>query len=275
LNLLHLASVGLPALAVIVLCIGVAFASAYYAGRVMGLGSKLSLLIGAGTGICGNSAIVAVAPLIDADDEDLVLSVGTINLFGLIAMFACPLLGDLLHVGSRAFGIWAGTTIHAVPQVVAAGFTHGPEAGALATLVKLVRVALLAPMLFVMALVYARHHLSPGEGGHRVIVHYARFVPWFVWGFVGTATLGTLGLIPTLSFSPAASVPQVLRIDSVSLVSLMTTVGEVVLTMAMASIGLEVAVRKLAGVSRGAIMTGLIASVTLSAASYGLIHLLV
>ena len=82
----------------------------------MGLNWRTSLLLGTGTGICGNSAIAAVAPLIDAEEDDFVLSVATVNLFGLLAMLAWPAIGGLLHLGDEAFGVWAGTSIHAVPQ---------------------------------------------------------------------------------------------------------------------------------------------------------------
>ena len=115
LNLVHIASVGFTALSITVMCMGVAMAVAYYLGRVFGLWRKTALLIGAGTAICGTSAIVAVAPLIDAEDEDVMLSIGTVNLLGLLMMFATPLAGGLLELGDQRFGVWAGTTIHAVP----------------------------------------------------------------------------------------------------------------------------------------------------------------
>ncbi|MCP4247031.1 MAG: putative sulfate exporter family transporter [bacterium] len=274
LNLRHLASVGLPALGITVLCMILAIAVAYYFGRMLGLGDKLAMLIGAGTGVCGNSAIVAVAPLIDAEDEDLVLSIGTVNLFGLLVMLACPLIGAVLVLSQDAFGVWAGTTIHALPQVVAAGFAHGPDAGALATLVKLVRVALLAPLVFALAVLYARHHSEPKRQGREVIVHYARFVPWFVWAFTAMALLGTLGVIPELRFASGGILGGPGEQVTVSLVGLFTQAGKLLLTLAMAAIGLEVDVRLLARVSGRAVVTGLVSSIALCAGSLGLIYLL-
>src|SRR6202000_1723303 len=110
--------------------------------------------------------------------EDLMLSIGTVNILGLVLMFLLPAIGGLLHLRDEAFGIWAGTTIHAVPQVVAAGFAYSAAAGALATLVKLVRVTLLAPFLFVVGYLYARRK------GSQVSIQYARLVPPFVYGFL-------------------------------------------------------------------------------------------
>jgi len=272
-NLTELAGVGLSAFLITVVCIVLAVAASYYVGRMFGLSGKTSLLLGAGTGICGNSAIVAVAPLVDAEDEDVALSVGAVNLFGLVTMLVLPVLGGWLSLSSEAFGIWAGTSIHAVPQVVAAGFAYGPDAGATATLVKLVRVTLLAPMVFVLALLHARHVPTGNTRDRKLAVHYARFVPWFVWGFIGFAVLNTLGMIPTLEFAlwgGGGSSPA-----SIPLASTMKMLGKLLLTLAMAAIGLEVNVRQLAGVGARAISAGFIASALLAGVSLALILLLI
>ncbi len=274
LNLGHLTSIGLPALLITVLCVALALAAGYYFGRLFGLSSKTALLLGAGTGICGNSAIVAVAPLIDAEDEDVVLSVGAINLFGLLAMLAWPVIGGWLAFDDATFGIWAGTSIHAVPQVVAAGFAFSPDAGTLATLVKLMRVTFLAPMVFLLALLHARQRLGDNTSRARLNVHYARLVPWFVWGFLAFALLNTLGLVPTLHFTLAEFITGSAREVIVSVGSVLTTTGKLLLTLAMAAIGLEVSVRQLAGVGGRAITAGLAATVVLGAFSLLLIRLL-
>src|SRR5205823_11120198 len=114
------AAVGSTALLITVVCIVLSIAAAVWFGRLFGVWFRTGLLIGAGTAICGTSAIVAVAPLIEAEDQDLMLSIGTVNILGLGLMFLLPALGALLRLSDEAFGIWAGTSIHAVPQVVAA-----------------------------------------------------------------------------------------------------------------------------------------------------------
>jgi uncharacterized membrane protein YadS len=93
-------------------------------------------------------------------------------------MFVSPFAGGLFGMNDRSYGVWAGTTIHAVPQAVAAGFAFSEKAGGLATLVKLVRVALLAPLLLILAFAYA------GSRKDRVKVHYSRLIPPFLWGFL-------------------------------------------------------------------------------------------
>lgn len=274
LNLTVLATIGFTALMITVTCLTLAVAAGYYLGRMFGLNTRTALLIGAGTGICGNSAIVAVAPLLEADDEELVLSIGTINLFGLLVMLACPLLGGMLNLSDESFGVWSGTSIHAVPQVVAAGFAYSHEAGTLATLVKLVRVTLLAPLVFVLALIYASRHTADAEPKKRsVVVHYARLVPWFVWGFIAFALLNTLGLIPALSFEPAQLVADHTEEVRLPLTNIFTQTAKILLTVAMAAIGLELNVRHLAVVGVRALATGFAASVILMTASLVLIKL--
>jgi uncharacterized integral membrane protein (TIGR00698 family) len=273
LHLGHMVDLGLMALFVTVCCIGVAIGSSYYIGKMLGLNWKTSLLLGTGTGICGNSAIVAVAPLIDARDDDLVLSVGAVNLFGLLAMLAFPICGGLIGVTEDAFGIWAGTSIHAVPQVVAAGFAFGTDAGTLATAVKLFRVTMLAPLVFVLAIMYARHHAADKGDHKRITVRYARLVPWFVWGFVLFAVLNSFDLLPTLVF-PTTNAFGADGLSQIELGGLMSTGAKILLTLAMAAIGLEVNLRTLGGVGVTAVKAGLLSTLTLSIVSLLLIMLL-
>ncbi len=285
LNLTHIASIGLSALLIIAICIAVAILSAYFIGKALGLSTTTSLLLGAGTGICGNSAIVAVAPCLQAEDEDVLLSIGTVNLFGLAAMLAWPVLGKAMAMSGAAFGIWAGTSIHAVPQVVAAGFAFGPEAGALATLVKLVRVTFLAPVVFLFALIHSRNHAAKtsetGSTGDKnstkdkkLTVKFAALVPWFVWAFLCMALLNTLGLLPTLHFESNDLFANSPEGATFALGGLFSKLGKIILTLAMAAIGLDVSLRRLAGVGARAVAAGLFATLAVGGTSLALIWLL-
>lgn len=258
LNLTRVASVGSTALIITVVCIGISLTASIWLARVFGVWHRTGLLIGAGTAICGTSAIVAVAPLIEAEDEDLMLSIGTVNILGLVLMFALPAAGGLMHLRDEAFGVWAGTSIHAVPQVVAAGFAYSNAAGALATLVKLVRVTMLAPFLFLLGFFHAR------KRGPAVAIPYSRLVPPFVYGFLALSLCNTFGLLPVLQF----------RFGTAALSDLLTNLGEMFLTLSMAAMGLEVNVRFLARTGGRAVLTGAAASVVLCAASLLLIRLL-
>jgi uncharacterized membrane protein YadS len=173
-------------------------------------------------------------------------------------MFLLPACGSLLHLRDVAFGVWAGTTIHAVPQAVAAGFAYGPYAGALATLVKLVRVTLLAPFIFIVGFFHAR------RSGSGVAIRYSRLLPGFVYGFFALALCNTFGLFPILQF----------RFGSVAFSDLLTNLGEILLTLSMAAMGLEVNVRFLARTGGTALFTGTAASLILVLTSLLLIRLL-
>ena len=260
LNLVQVSKVGLPVLGVILLCIAIATLAAVYVGRILGLSNRAAVLIGAGTAICGNSAIVAVAPLIEAEDDDVTLSVGAINVLGLLLMMLLPALGVGLGLGDQAFGVWAGTTIHAVPQAVAAGFTFSEDAGAIATAVKLCRVTMLAPFVFVLGMIYAKRKGGAGD----LKVNYARIVPNFLWGFLALSVLYSIGALPVLVWG-AKQAP---------LAGVLKEAGEILLTLCMAAMGLEVNVRFLARVGGRAMIAGAIACVTLCAASLLLIKLL-
>jgi uncharacterized integral membrane protein (TIGR00698 family) len=258
LNLTAIASIGLRALLITVVCIGVATGASMWLGVLTRLWRKTAILIGAGTAICGTSAIVAVAPLIQAEDQEILLAIGTVNILGLVFMFLMPLLGAMLQLSDQAFGVWTGTSIHAVPQVLAAAFSFSQPAGTLATLVKLVRVALMAPFMFVLGIWYSR---QAGAGQTRI--QYRRLVPAFVWGFLALATLNTANLLPVLEF-PFGKYPTS---------TLLTNFGELLLALSMAAMGLEVNIVQFSRVGGRATLVGSLAGLILCATSLLLIKL--
>ncbi|MCG3130449.1 MAG: hypothetical protein FLDDKLPJ_01211 [Phycisphaerae bacterium] len=264
LQLSAMTKVGFPVLAVIAAGIGVAIGASFLLGRVLGLSSHASLLVGAGTAICGNSAIVAVAPLIKAKDEEVGWSVGTINALGLLVMLACPVAGSALNLTDDQYGAWSGTAIHAVPQVVAAGAAFSTKAAAIATLVKLVRVAMLAPLVCVLAMLAARRVRGGAGASGAVTVHYARLIPWFVWGFLAMSALSSLGLIPKLAFPSDGVLGDA---QTLSLLRVFKEAGSLLLAAAMAAIGLELSVAGMIHVGRRVFLCGLGASIALAVVS--------
>lgn len=256
-------AVGFRACAVIIATMTAAMASAWIFGKMFGVWPRTALLIGAGTAICGNSAIVAVAPLIDAEDRDLMLSMGAINVLGLVLMFVSPFIGGAIGFDDNSYGVWAGSTIHAVPQAVAAGFAFSEKAGGVATLVKLVRVALLAPLLLVLAFGYARSRKGNEKGG--VTVHYARLVPPFLWGFFGLFLLNSLRLLPVLQFSSGYSV---------NLAEVLAEAGNISLALSMAAMGLEINLKMFVKVGGTAVAVGAAACVTACIVSWVMIRAL-
>jgi uncharacterized integral membrane protein (TIGR00698 family) len=252
-------AVGLRSCVIIVTTMTAAMAAAWIFGKMLGVWPRTSLLIGAGTAICGNSAIVAVAPLIDAEDRDLMLSMGAINVLGLVLMFASPFIGGAIGFNDNSYGVWAGSTIHAVPQAVAAGFAFSEKAGGVATLVKLVRVAMLAPLLVILAFTYGRKRKD------GVTVHYGRLVPPFLWGFFALFLLNSLQWLPTLQFASGYSV---------KLADVLTEAGNISLALSMAAMGLEIDLKMFVKVGGAAVAVGALACVASCIVSWVLIRAL-
>lgn len=178
-----------PALAAgIVLLVCSALGVGYAIGRAAGLSSKLAILVACGNAICGNSAIAAVAPVIGADREDVAASIALTAVLGVGVVLSLPLLIPLLGLSHYQYGVLAGLTVYAVPQVLAAAFAVSPLSGQVATVVKLARVLMLGPVVTFFAL--RSHRTSTSALSVR------KLVPWFVIGFVVLAALRSFGVIP-------------------------------------------------------------------------------
>lgn len=246
-----------PALAGgIVLLVVLGLGASWAIGRLVGLPGDLSVLVACGNAICGNSAIAAVAPVIEAERAHVASAIAFTAILGLVTVLVLPLLAAPLGLGDYQYGVLAGLTVYAVPQVLAATFPVSPLAGEVGTLVKLVRVLMLGPVVLFFAVRHARRaRRAAGEAaGARVPI--ARFVPWFIVGFLVLAGLRSVGLVP-----PAVAAP--LKAASTWLT-----------VVAMAALGLGVDVRAVARVGRPVIVTVTLSLVVLVALAVLLIRLL-
>jgi len=159
----------------------------HWLGRRFGLDQKTSILISAGTAICGGSAIAAVSSVIAASEAEIAVSVGTVFLLNAVALYVFPLAGHALHLSQAEFGLWAGVAIHDISSVVGAGLNYGPEALATATAVKLSRTLWIVPLTLVLAFNWGRRHAlaapvassAPRRRGKLQIA-----VPWFMAFFL-------------------------------------------------------------------------------------------
>jgi len=173
--------------------LGIAFG--YTVGRALGLHSKLAILVAVGNAICGNSAIAAVAPVIRAEKKDVASAIGLTAVLGVCLVLGLPLLIPILVLSHYDYGVLAGMSVYAVPQVIAAAFPVSQLSGEVATLVKLTRVLLLGPVVLGFALLY-RHEGGRAAGGWRT------YVPWFVVVFLVLAGLRSSGVLPPAVTSP-------------------------------------------------------------------------
>jgi len=147
LSLGDLTALGVPTLAVIFATVTATFFGTQWLGRRLGLSSPLALLVATGFSICGASAIAAVEGSTDADEDEVAAAIGLVTLFGSLAIVVLPLLSGWLGLAPVAFGTWVGASVHDVAQVVATASTGGSAVVAVAVVVKLTRVALLAPIV--------------------------------------------------------------------------------------------------------------------------------
>lgn len=269
LNFLDVLRVGLGGILMTLVEMVLALVIMIFLARRMGLTTKLATLIGVGTAICGGTAIVATAPVIDADENDVVFSVATVTLLGLVAMAPLPLIGGLLEMSQQAFGIWAGLSIHQTPQVIASGFAYGDEAGETATVVKLARVCLLAPVVFMVGFWYARSRAGAGA----TKVRYRNLFPLFILGFLGMALARSLGLLPSLSLELAPGSVLGARDWNFSVPYAAQRISEICIVASMAAVGLETRFKALKRTGYKPFLAGLITSVVICAALLFLIRL--
>lgn len=258
-------AVGPALLAGIVLVVVASITISYGIGRTLGLRQRVALLVACGNSICGNSAIAAVAPVIGADNADVASSIAFTAVLGVIVVLTLPLMIPLVGLTGTQYGVLAGLTVYAVPQVLAATAPIGVIAVQTGTLVKLVRVLMLGPVVLILSLLANRLReqaeepapsLTVGKRPARGRPPLHQLVPWFVVGFLGLAALRSAGLVPHEALVPAATAASLLMI------------------VAMAALGLGVNFRVVA--SAGARVTGAvtISLLLLGAISLGLIRAL-
>ena len=207
------------------------FALSWFVGtRVFGLDRKTAMLIGAGSSICGAAAVMAAEPVVRGRAEQVTVAVSTVVVFGTLAIFLYPVLyhfnqsHQLISMSPSAYGIFAGSTIHEVAQVVAAGHAISDEAANTAVIAKMVRVMMLAPFLIVLS-AYLSRSKDAADATHCAAAHEATpkpgriVIPWFALGFVAVAGLNSLAILP----KPVVSVA--IDIDTVMLAMAMAALG--------------------------------------------------
>ena len=258
-------AIGVKALVMVVILMSVALTAAHVLGRLAGVPGKLATLIGIGTAVCGNSAIVAAAPVIRAKDEDVSFAIATNTLFGTLAVLLYPLIGKLFHFGDAAFGTWAGTAVNDTSQVVATGFAYSDAAGRVATAVKLTRNALMGGVIVLAGLAYSRSNEEDGGGGTRASlwVRLKQSFPLFVLGFLAMALLNTFGVFTSLSIQTHAKIGAILN-----------EIARAMILVALAGVGLSTRIEAMRKTGIKPFLIGFTVAVATSGVSLLLIRLL-
>ncbi len=229
-------TVGSLSLAVMFFTLLTCFGGGYFIGKALGLDWKLSNLISAGTGICGGSAIAAIAPVIDAKDRDIAYAMSATFIFDMLMIIAFPFMGHMLGLSDMAYGLWAGTAVNDTSSVVAAGYAYSEAAGDFATMVKLTRTLSIIPTVLVFAYVNIRIKQKQHVKASQVLtevktkgekyevsqldkisefsnddsqlqltqdnqktkpkINFFSLFPWFIVGFIGLAIVNSFEVIP-------------------------------------------------------------------------------
>lgn len=202
----------------IVAIVVVTLAVSFGVSRMLGLPTKLAILIACGNSICGNSAIAAVAPIIDADGDDIASSISFTAVLGVLVVLGLPLLIPLLKLSAMQYGILAGLTVYAVPQVLAATVPAGLLSTQIGTLVKLVRVLMLGPLVVGFSLVAPRLR---GDGAPaKTSINPFKLVPWFIVGFLLLAALRSFQIIPDGVIAPITKIATIFTVVSMAALGL-------------------------------------------------------
>ena len=243
--------IGLGSLIIIICCIVCAISLTLYIAKLFKLAPRLAVLIGVGTTICGNSAIIATAPVIEAQDDEVAFAVSTITLFGLLAVLFYPILGHVLHMSDTTFGTWAGTAINDTSQVVTAGYIFSEDAGNVATVVKLTRNLFMAPVIILVGFICNR---KTPQGQSKGGVNILQSFPLFVLGFLAMGVLRSLDVF------------------SAKGIELIKDTSTYLIVVCVAAIGLGTSLSSMKKVGWRPFYVGLCASIVMASLSYVLIR---
>ena len=225
LSISTIVSVGKMTFFVMIFTFAVCFGVGYFVRKLFGLNWKLSNLISAGTGICGGSAVAAIAPVIDADDKDIAFAMSSTFLFDMVMVALYPIMGRLLGMSDIAYGIWAGTSVNDTASVVASGYAFSEIAGDFATMVKLTRTIAIVPTVLVFAYIGTRikqKELKAASNGKKV--NLLKIIPWFIGGFLLLAILNSFGFIPVSVSGVIKTASKFLMVSALAAIGLGTSI---------------------------------------------------
>ena len=232
LNITTILHVGKMSLTVMIFTLLTCFGGGYFIGKALGLNWKLSNLISAGTGICGGSAIAAIAPTIDADDNDVAYAMSATFLFDMAMIVLFPIMGRALGMSDEAFGIWAGTAVNDTSSVVATGYAFSEGAGDFATMVKLTRTLAIIPTVITFAFIQLhikrKEAIANSRNCSELKVKFSikKIFPWFILGFLAMSIVASILPIPAAVVSGTKSLSKFLMVCALAAIGLNTSFSE-------------------------------------------------
>lgn len=218
-NYKHIVQLGPISFTIIAVVVFLLLGITYFLANKMNCPTSSGWLIGFGTTICGSSAIAALAPSITNNKQDVAISMAVVNLFGSIGMIALPLILKSFDLSTAQMGLLLGGGLHSVGNVAGAAYGINNDVGVAAITIKLARVALLSPALIFFNYLVNRKNAKNWKEHFRL--------PWYLWSFIGISVLISFINLPA------------------NFLAAMDTTGKIILTIAMAAIGLKVSFRQL------------------------------
>ena len=222
-------SVGGYSLIVMTFTLMTAFGGGYLVGRLFNMNWKLSSLISAGTGVCGGSAIAAVAPTIEAENSDIAYAISATFIFDILMVILFPIAGRYFGMSDLGFGLWAGTAVNDTSSVVAAGYAFSDAAGSFAVIVKLTRTLSIVPIVMIFSIINARENRRLGikENEQHEKVSIRNIFPYFILLFLVMVAVKSTGIISADLSSNIASISKFMMVMALGAIGLTTNFNEV------------------------------------------------
>jgi uncharacterized integral membrane protein (TIGR00698 family) len=214
----------------------------YWIGRWMGIGRNTSMLISAGTAICGGSAIAAVSSVLVVTEAEIGVAMGTVFLLNVVSLYLFPALGHILHLGQQQFGVWSGVAIHDISSVVGASMSYGPQSLEVATAVKLSRSLWIVPLTLGIGMAQSARMNGRGSqsnGQSAAGKKIKASVPWFIGLFLLASILRSS--LPAI----AAWTPEISRLAKAGLTVVLLLIGTGISPNALRTVGWKTGIQGL------------------------------
>ncbi|KOY80080.1 YeiH family putative sulfate export transporter [Lysinibacillus macroides] len=247
LNLVDIYHTGASVFLIAVIDLLFALIVVYGLTKMFKVEQKLGILTACGTAICGAAAVVAIAPQIKANEKETAVGAAIVALLGTVFTLIYTILYSIIHLTPTEYGIFAGGTLHEIAHVIAAASTGGKEAVDLAVIVKLTRVALLAPIAIIIGAFYQK----VDKGEEKVLS--LSIIPWFIVGFLAMGAFNSLGIVEANTVQSIVNIAYIL------------------IAMAMAGLGLNIEIKTFKELGVKAFIAGLIGSLCLAIMGYILV----
>ena len=226
LNFQEVVNVGSYALFVMLFTMTSAVLFSNILGKMFGINWKLTNLLAVSTAICGGSAVAAVGPVIDADNEDITYAISATFIFDIITVVLFPIIGMAIGMSNFGYGTWIGTAVNDTSSVVAAGYAFSEIAGNTALIVKLTRTLFIIPAVLIFSFVNERVEARAQTGGDRPPIQFKKIFPFFIIFFLVVVALRSFGIIPEAMVPPIANTSRFAMVMALSAIGMKTSFGD-------------------------------------------------